>query len=498
MVQVGAAAINRVDVAVIGGGIAGVAIAEYVARHTNLSVQLLEKNSHLGGDSSGKLEGWFHTGALYSGQDDGQTFFNCVNGVEDLLNHYSNYFAGRCNLTLEQYDHGYRPIVTGAGWFDPNPVYLIHPQHHSPEILQSGLKGDRVQLEMQLKRVLGRLEMAYGQQFNWRSPTGEGAMAPDYGHLESYEQRGCSLLSKSEKISHYCQQFDLSHGIEPSDYALLKSLDCAMDTQGILQDLTASALAHGTAVATGIKLEQINVDRYGPVRVQSIFYRDHQGQQHYLKAKAFIFAVGAGFEHILPTLQVRAKLKRSRSTMVVAYPAVSCHNFVRMSTKNSFHFNHFFQQANIDDFPQCLNYSMLANSGYVSDENDYLTSGEIELLLDTATRYFGEENLYQRQLWSYDCVKTEFISDDAQKRRYSYWIEVNPQSNYLCVLPGKFSFFPTVAVQTLKQLRTILPAQEVDRRHRDYNAHYHQAQTLVASPYPHQLLASHWKNKANS
>lgn len=75
MVQVGAAAINRVDVAVIGGGIAGVAIAEYVARHTNLSVQLLEQNSHLGGDSSGKLEGWFHTGALYSGQDDGQTFF---------------------------------------------------------------------------------------------------------------------------------------------------------------------------------------------------------------------------------------------------------------------------------------------------------------------------------------------------------------------------------------------------------------------------------------
>jgi hypothetical protein len=169
-----------------------------------------------------------------------------------------------------------------------------------------------------------------------------------------------------------------------------------------------------------------------------------------------------------------------------------------MSTKNSYHFNHFFQQANVDDFPQCLNYSMLANSGYVSDENDYLTSGEIELLLDTATRYFGEENLYQRQLWSYDCVKTEFISDDAQKRRYSYWIEVNPQSNYLCVLPGKFSFFPTVAVQTLKQLRTILPAQEVDRSHRDYNAHYHQAQALVASPYPHQLLASHLKNKANS
>ncbi|AIE75587.1 MULTISPECIES: FAD-dependent oxidoreductase [unclassified Synechocystis] len=497
MAQLSAAAIDRVDVAVIGGGIAGVAIAEYLARHTNLSLQLLEQHSHLGGDSSGKLEGWFHTGALYSGQDDGQTFFNCVNGVEDLLNHYSNYFTERCNLTLGRFDRGYRPMVSGAGWFDPNPVYLIHPQQHCPEMLQSGLKGDRVQLEMQLKRVLGRLEMAYGQQFDWQSPMGNGAMAPDYGHLESYEQRGCSLLSQSEKISYYCRQFDLSHGIEPSNYALLKSLDCAMDTQGILQDLTASALAHGTAIATGINIEQINVDRYGPVRVQSIFYRDHRGQQHYLKAKAFIFAVGAGFESILPTLQVRAKLKRSRSTMVVAYPAVSPHNFVRMSTKNSYHFNHFSQRANISALEQCFNYSMLANSGYVSDEHGYLANGEIELLLDSAERYFGEENLYQRQLWSYDCVKTEFISDDAQKRRYSYWIEANPQSNYLCVLPGKFSFFPTVAVQTLKQLKSILPVQKVEHQPHDLSSYYGQAQALVASPYPHQLLASYLQNKAN-
>lgn len=40
-------------------------------------------------------------GVLYLGQDDGQIFFNCVNGVEDLFNYYSYYFVGCCNLILE-------------------------------------------------------------------------------------------------------------------------------------------------------------------------------------------------------------------------------------------------------------------------------------------------------------------------------------------------------------------------------------------------------------
>lgn len=37
---------------------------------------------------------------------------------------------------------------------------------------------------------------------------------------------------------------------------------------------------------------------------------------------------------------------------------------------------------------------MLVNFGYVSNENDYLVSGEIELFLDMVVWYFSEENLY--------------------------------------------------------------------------------------------------------
>ncbi|MGK7956420.1 MAG: FAD-dependent oxidoreductase, partial [Crocosphaera sp.] len=46
--------IEYVDVVVIGGGIAGVSIAEFLARHSNLSIKLLEKAPQLGTLASGK------------------------------------------------------------------------------------------------------------------------------------------------------------------------------------------------------------------------------------------------------------------------------------------------------------------------------------------------------------------------------------------------------------------------------------------------------------
>lgn len=498
MLETKASLISNVDVAVVGGGIAGVAIAEYLARHTDLSIQLLEQATQLGAGSSGKLEGWYHTGALYSGQDDGQTFLNCVNGLEDLINCYREYFSPRCNLSLREYAPGhFRPAIDTPvnGWFDPNPVYLIHPTGNAPEIHQSGLKGDRVQMELQLKRVLGRLEMAYGQQFNWRHESA-GCVAPTYDHLERYEDVPCSLVTEAKEIRDYCRQFDRSLDLDASDYALIQSLDCAMDTHGILQDLTASALAQGTAIATGVTLRQVNTDRYGPVRINSLIYDDAQGDRHYLKAKAFIFAVGANFESILATLQVRAKLKRSHSTMIMAYPAVGNHNFVRMSTKNRFHFNHFLQRAHVPGISEPLRYSMLANSGYSPDGE--AAAVDIEPLLDAAERYFGANFLYQRRLWAYDCVKTEFISDDEQKRRYSYWIEADPQSNYLCVLPGKFSFFPTVAVQAFQRLQQLWAFKVTAKTPVDWQAYRQAAAALVAPPYPHQLLSLDLLNRPDN
>lgn len=299
----------------------------------------------------------------------------------------------------------------------------------------------------------------------------------------------CSRLASNARLEAFCQHFDQSFGFGPGDYALIRTLDCTIDTYAMLRDCVASALSLGVTIETGIQLESLNSDRYGPLRLKSLVYRTGTGQRKHLKAQAFIFAVGADFGPILAELQVRARLKQSRSAMIVAYPALSTHNFVRMSTKNRFHFNHFIQSPQREK--TALSYSMLANSSYT--DGDSPEAVDIEPLLDSAERYFGKKKLYQRHLYCYDCTKTEFVSDDEQKRRYSYWIEAAPQSNYLCVLPGKFSFFPTVALQAFRRLQTLIPVPErpclsaLDST-LEASAAYKQAQSLVALPYPRQIL----------
>ncbi len=63
MIKIQASQIEYVDVIIIGGGIAGISIAEFLARHSRLSIKVLDSAPKLGTFASGKLEGWFHTGA---------------------------------------------------------------------------------------------------------------------------------------------------------------------------------------------------------------------------------------------------------------------------------------------------------------------------------------------------------------------------------------------------------------------------------------------------
>ena len=479
--------IEYVDVVVVGGGIAGVAIAEFLARHSNLSIKLLEKAPQLGTLASGKLEGWYHTGALYSGQDDAQTFINCVNGLEDLINLYSPYFKEQCNVNLvEKNTNFFSPNIcpNSKGWFNDAPVYLIHPQEDAPEIRSSRLKSDAIQINIQRNRVLGRLEVAYGKQHNWL--VNDQCLAPTYKQVENYEKLDCSLKDSTEIIRNLCSQFDESYNMAPSNYDFIKTLDCSMHTSRILQDLVGSCLSRGVTFETGIKINKLLIDGYGKLRIKSLLCETQEGRSKRLKAKLFIFAVGEGFEPFLKDLQVRAKLKRSRSAMVVAYPALVDTNFVRMSTKTRFHFNHFVQQRELGH--EKYIYSLLADSGYANDDSN--DGVDIEPILESAERYFGKEKLYSRQLYSYECVKTEFISQEEQKRRYSYWIESDEDSNYMCVLPGKFSFFPTVAYQAYQRIKTLLDFEETQPKYAfQSNLNIEtKANQLVAESHPMQIF----------
>lgn len=495
-----ATSIHRYDVVIVGGGIAGIAIAEFLSRKHSLSIKVIDQAPHLGTGASGKLEGWLHTGALYSGHDDGQTFMNCINALEDLITHYTSYFPGRCNFSCaEKQPDLFVPtaVACDGGWFNDAPVFYMYPTQHAPEIRLSQLKNDAVLLEMQRQRVLGRLEAAFGQQHNWLQ-SGQ-CQAPTYAQIEGYRGSLCSLTHTSGLLRDVCQRFDRSFGFPDSPYDIIQSPDVALSPATIMRDLVASALANGVEFETGLSIENLVLDRVAPMRINSLLCRGQSHFQQHIKATLFVFAVGAGFERYLKALHLSARLKLSNSAMVVAWPAVSRVNFARMSIKSRFHFNHLVHCAKGERGP--IQFSMLANSGFSEQDADVGERvADLDTLLDAAERHFGREELYARELYAYECIKTEFLSDDKEKRRYSYWVEHPPDSNYICVLPGKFSFFPTVAYQTYLRIKELLHLNEASPRTRYAAEHEHErlAQTLVAVPYPVQILTPALNQHADS
>jgi FAD dependent oxidoreductase len=487
-----ATAIRYYDVVIIGGSIAGIAIAEFLSRKHPLSIKVLEHAPQLGTGASGKLEGWFHAGGLYAGLDDGQTFMNCLNAIEDLIIHYTSHFPDRCNLTCVPRHPGLcSPAVVPRedGWFNDAPVFYIHPTQASPEVQLSHFKNDGVLLEIQRQRVLGRMEAAFGRQHNWCPE--DRCQAPTYAQIEAYRGTHCSLLWTSGLLDDVCRRFDQSFGLPPSSYDILKSADVSLNAATILRDLVASALAHGVEFDTDVTIENLVLDRYGTRRINSLLCRGQRQMPMHLKAKLFVFAVGAGFDRYVQELRLSARLQVSQSAMVVAWPALSTLNFARMSIKPKFHFNHLVQHSVGKQGP--IQFSMLANSGFLNQDAHVAEKvADIDAILEAAERCFGREALHTRKLYTYECAKTEFLSDEEEKRRYSYWIEHPRDSNYLGVLPGKFSFFPTVAYQTYVRIKELLqldgavhrPAYRVDL------AREQRAKALVADPYPIQILSA--------
>src|SRR5262249_45566640 len=147
--------VKRYDVVVVGGGVAGLAIAERVAREATrqgkiISILLVEKEERLGDGASGGLEGGYHAGALYSKERRLQFFANFLSVFEVLYNwsHLDPLFILRSHCNLKEitrvkrpeYDFPDRPKSGEQpaeplvkSWFLGELMYLLPKQPISPD-----------------------------------------------------------------------------------------------------------------------------------------------------------------------------------------------------------------------------------------------------------------------------------------------------------------------------------------------------------------------------
>jgi len=107
---------EKYDWIVVGGGIAGIAVAEILCREEK-TVLLLEKNELLVSETSKVFHEWMHSGALYSLVPDKLLTLRYLLGATDDL---FEYYAGYQGMNLYPTESGVS--VSGNGWFNSERI----------------------------------------------------------------------------------------------------------------------------------------------------------------------------------------------------------------------------------------------------------------------------------------------------------------------------------------------------------------------------------------
>jgi glycine/D-amino acid oxidase-like deaminating enzyme len=422
---------NKYDYAVVGGGIAGLAIAEIFARSGH-SVVLIERNSQLCHEASASQHGWFHFGSLYSIFPQNSFLRTMIRGVEDLREYYSGFpgmnirATGEGRLAFPQ---------SGCAWFRDEPIEYIVSARNDPDFdmrSYDGFKDYAQKLfflatwELAIKQFISRHQRFH--RHDWRSSKPASLWIPRAG-FGDYSREVIT------KPNHPGIALDIDTHFRIVGY------DRPMRASLIMRDLARGLLGAGGDIQTGVDVERI--EKVG--RGRRLVTRGGRA----IETETVIIAAGKWLGAFLGQSQ---GVKVVASPLLVAYPAVSDRNFVRMTPFVQRSLNHLHHE--IDG----LQYSVIGG-GYSANPND---SKSVELvtgkLLEMAQRVFPRL-AEAKVIESYLGYKTEVVPKSGE-RNYQYFMRELDAGVY-SVVPGKFSLAFSLAVNTYRRITGVFPAKQV-------------------------------------
>jgi glycine/D-amino acid oxidase-like deaminating enzyme len=416
------------DFAVIGGGIAGLAIAELFQRSGH-DVVLLEKNQLLCQEASANQHGWFHFGSLYSIFPQNQFLRTLVGGVEDLLAFYSGFE----NMNIGT-DHAGKLMFpeTPKSWFRDEPIEYIVASRNDPDFALrefGGMKAYGQKLfflatwELAIKQFISRHQRF--RRHDWNGTTAASEWIPRAG-FGDYSR---SVITKP----------DLENvNLDRDTHFRITGYDRPMRSVAIARDLAASFIAAGGTLKTATEVEAI--ESAGGV------HRLPLKQGGHVTAKRVIVASGQGVGRFLDG---GADVKTVASPMLVAYPALTPSHFVRMTPFVDQTINHLHH----DIEGKC--YSLIGG-GHSAPPGDAAACNRVtDELLAMARRVFPglKDSHYSEPYLGY---KTEIVPRSGE-RNYQY-IMREMRDGVHAVVPGKFSLSFSLAVNLYKKINGRAPS----------------------------------------
>jgi FAD dependent oxidoreductase len=422
---------ERYDYAVVGGGIAGLAIAEVFAR-SGRSVVLVERNARLCQEASASHHGWFHFGSLYSIFARNQFLRTMVGGVEDLLEYYTG-FAGM-NITVTGNGQLNFPQADGA-WFRDEPIEYIVCARNDPDFDMRSFDGIRdyaekafflLTWEFAIKQFISRHQRFH--RHDWRGKVPASQWIPRAG-FSDYSREVIT------KPNHPDINLDIDTHFRIVGY------DRPMCATSIVTDLVRGLIGAGGVVRIRSQIERI--ERTGSTTRLDVKDGDS------ISARTVILATGKWLGRFLRRPE---DVKVVASPLLIVYPAVTDRNCVRMTPfveKSVNHLHH-----SVDG----RRYSLIGG-GYFADPNDTPAVAHASNRLIAMARVVFPKLKDAQLLETYLGYKTE-IAAKSDERSYQYFIRKVDDELY-AVVPGKFSLGFSLAVNTYQRLTGIAPRRSM-------------------------------------
>ena len=414
------------DFTVVGGGIAGLAIAEMLQR-SGASVLLLEKNKTLCAEASAEQQGWFHTGALYTALPNNFFCRTMVGNLDDLMDYYSDF--SNMNLRVEKHIYA----TKREGWFSNRTNFYAY----------SNRKGVSWKWKLPWAVALYRAK----RRMSW------------FETLDASRSLSQQMGFGAKPIQYVVHESRL--GVNVNNIAFtLKSRDRAMDTRLIAVDLLSSYLANGGVVKTQACVQGIE---RGTVNV-AVGEGESPSRLH---ARHTILATGKD------TRAFDADTRVFLSPLLVVVPALTDINFVKMSPHMKQTINHIYHKTDT------MEYSVIGNAVYYDAQNcdtDTLNKARAAML-ETARKIFGDFG--GRKLDVFFGYKTE-VTRSSSIRNYLY--HIIDRDTHTLTLPGKFSLCFSLAanvcrhfgIEPINRVKSTTPAET-------------EAEELIATPLHYRM-----------
>lgn len=422
------------DLAVIGAGIAGLAIAELFSRNGQ-HVALVEKNATVCRESSGSHHEWFHFGSLYSILPSSQFMRTLVGGIDDLLAYYSE-FPG---MNIHVGPEGKLEFPSGPGaWIRDDPIDYIVTARNDPDFLLSKFESLTAYArklfflltwEAAIKQFIARHQRFH--KFDWRR-----------GQACEWVPRAGWMDYSRDVIF---PATDLDVRLDGNTHFRVPGFDRPMDSLAIIQDLLRSFLSHGSDLLLAREVERAEPETGGGVRIVM-----KNGEM--LNARKVVFASGQGLEPFVSNRNLR--LEVVASPLLVVYPAVSQQNFVRLTPFGLKTVNHLRHYA--DGYA----YSVIGG-GYSAKVDDKAAIKEMcEDFVAMARRVFPAL-VSAEMVETYIGHKAELVNVRGE-RNYQYHLREIDENTYVAV-PGKFSLAFSLASDTYKKITGREPSARLGR-----------------------------------